>query len=85
MKSVRIRELIHQLEVNLNIFPEILPLDLPSFLKSIQARLAIERLLQICIENVLDICAMLSRDLHLGVVGNEDLSNYDQKSDQTYF
>jgi uncharacterized protein YutE (UPF0331/DUF86 family)/predicted nucleotidyltransferase len=63
---------IRQLEENLQKLSEITPATFSEYKASLLKRLATERLLQLAIECVIDVCAILVKDLHLGPPQNED-------------
>jgi uncharacterized protein YutE (UPF0331/DUF86 family) len=50
----------------------IAPDRLEEYLKGIEKRRACERLLQVCIDGVIDVCALLVTGLRLGLPGEED-------------
>ena len=64
--------ILRQLENYLEKLSNILAPDLDEYLISLQNRLATERLLQLAIECIIDVCAILAKDLHLGPPQNED-------------
>ena len=68
----RILEKLADLESYLRELEKILPESLDVYLGSIEKRRATERILQLSIEVVIDICAMLVSGLKLGIPGEED-------------
>lgn len=50
----------------------IAPERLEEYLKGIEKRRACERLLQVCIDGAIDVCALLVTGLRLGLPGEED-------------
>lgn len=50
----------------------IAPGRLEEYLKGIEKRRACERLVQVCVDGVIDICALLVTGLRLGLPGEED-------------
>lgn len=50
----------------------IAPGRLEEYVKSIEKRRACERLVQVCIDGVIDVCALLVTGLRLGLPGEED-------------
>lgn len=68
----RILEKLADLESYLRELQNILPENLDVYLGSIEKRRATERILQLSIEVVLDVCAMLVSGLKLGVPGEEN-------------
>ena len=64
--------ILRQLEDYLEKLSNILTPDLEEYLASLQNRLATERLLQLAIECVIDVCAIIAKDLHLGPPQNEN-------------
>ena len=71
-KNQRILIKIAELEENLADFPKIVPRTKEEYFSSRKNQLALERLFQICIEIVIDICAILINKFKLGVPANED-------------
>lgn len=63
---------IQTLRENLDSIQDYVPKSESDYLRFKLRRLAIERLLQVSIENVLDICFMLIADLHLGLPEDDD-------------
>lgn len=63
---------IAELEKNLADFAKIVPKTEEEYLSSRKNQLALERLFQICIEIVIDICAILINKYKLGVPTNEE-------------
>ena len=71
-KNQRILTKIAELEKNLADFPKIVPKTEDEYFSSRKNQLALERLFQICIEIVIDICALLINKFKLGVPSNEE-------------
>jgi len=69
----RIREKLADLESYIRELEEVLPEDVDVYLASLEKRRATERILQLSVEVVLDICAMLVSVLILGVLGEENV------------
>jgi Uncharacterized conserved protein len=61
-----------ELDGYLNELRQILPKSFDDYVRSIEKRRACERLLQIAVEAVIDICAMLVQGLRLGLPAEED-------------
>lgn len=61
-----------ELDGYLNELRQILPQSFDEYVRSIEKRRACERLLQIAVEAVIDICAMLVQGLRLGLPAEED-------------
>ncbi len=72
MDEERILIKISQIEQYLDELQQILPEEVETYLNSIKDRRAVERVLQITIENVIDICAILVKEFHLGPPNNEE-------------
>ncbi len=72
MNSERIYSKIAELEKYLEELKEILPDSEEEYLQSILHKRALERILQISIESLLDICAILVQTFHLGPLNDED-------------
>ncbi len=64
----KLDEMDHYIEELETIKPE----DLEAYINSIEKKRACERLLQIAIESVIDICNILVSNLHLGIPADED-------------
>ncbi|MHA1585024.1 MAG: type VII toxin-antitoxin system HepT family RNase toxin [Promethearchaeota archaeon] len=71
-KNQRILIKIAELEENLAVFPRIVPQSEEIYFSSKKDQLALERLFQICIEEVIDISAILINKFKLGVPANEE-------------
>ncbi len=63
---------IAELENNLGDFAKIVPKTEEEYLLSRKSQLALERLFQICIEIVIDICAILINKFKLSIPVNEE-------------
>ena len=61
-----------ELDGYLNELRQILPKSFDDYVRSIEKRRACERILQIAVEAVIDICAMLVQGLRLGLPAEED-------------
>lgn len=72
MDRERILEKIGELERYIAELNDVLPLDEESYIQSTKEKRATERILQIAIECVIDICAILLKALELGPPANED-------------
>lgn len=72
MDSMRFVLKIGELEKYLHMIDDILPNNEGEYHKNTLKRLATERLLQLCIEVVLDLCAMLVQHLKLGPPTDEE-------------
>ena len=72
MDSERILSKISELEKYISELNQILPDSEEAYLTSTKTRRAIERILQISIECILDICAIMVKDLKLGPPSDED-------------
>jgi uncharacterized protein YutE (UPF0331/DUF86 family) len=72
MLSEKIQIKLQQLEEFVNKIPKYLPETAEEYEESEEKQLMIERLLQIIIEYVLDICIMLIKVLKLEIPKNED-------------
>ncbi|WXG39570.1 MAG: DUF86 domain-containing protein [Candidatus Freyarchaeum deiterrae] len=59
-------------EESLKLVEENMPKDLKSFLKLGLVKDGIYKRIEFCIQNILDICAVINSDLKLGVPSNED-------------
>lgn len=68
----RILSKIAELDSYLSELAQIAPSSFEGYVRSIEKRRACERLLQISIEAVIDICAMLVQGLRLGLPAEED-------------
>ncbi|MBI4400676.1 MAG: DUF86 domain-containing protein [Nitrospirae bacterium] len=68
----RILSKIDQLDQYLGELSQVVPASFPEYQASVEKRRACERLLQLCIECVLDICTLLVSGLRLGLPGDED-------------
>ncbi len=78
MKSKKVDEnkilsKIDQINSYLEEIEEIKPVDIEEYINSIAKKRAIERLLQISIESVIDICYIIVSGLKLGVPSDEDI------------
>ncbi|MCF2141182.1 MAG: DUF86 domain-containing protein [Candidatus Lokiarchaeota archaeon] len=63
---------IAELEENLSLFSQIIPKTEQEYISSKKDQLALERLFQICIEEIIDISAILINIFKLGVPTNEE-------------
>jgi uncharacterized protein YutE (UPF0331/DUF86 family) len=72
MDKERIYAKMDEMEQYLKELQEIIPDSFESYKASIEKKRAIERLLQITIEAVMDICAMLVKELRLGLPSVEE-------------
>ena len=72
MDKERILSKLDKIENYLSQIEEIRPRNIEDYTKSIKDRMACERLLQISVENVLDICNMIVSELKLGLPSDED-------------
>jgi len=72
MDNERILSKISELEKYIGELNQILPGSEEEYITSIKDRRATERILQISIECILDICAILVRDLKVGPPSDED-------------
>lgn len=72
MDKKRILSKIDEMNKYLEELGEIKPLDYEEYESSTEKRRACERLLQIAIESLLDICNILISELKLGIPSNED-------------
>lgn len=72
MDKERIYVKMDEMEQYLKELQEIIPDSFESYKASIEKKRAIERLLQITIEAVMDICAMLVKELRLGLPSVEE-------------
>ena len=72
MDSERILTKIDEIDQYLKELHEIMPESFEDYKSSIEKRRAVERLLQITIEAVLDTCALLVKDLKLGLPSVEE-------------
>jgi uncharacterized protein YutE (UPF0331/DUF86 family) len=68
----RILGKVAELDSYLSELRQILPKSFDEYVRSIEKRRACERLLQIAVEAVIDICAMLVQGLRLGLPAEED-------------
>ncbi len=68
----RILAKLAELDGYLNELSQIAPSSFDEYVRSIEKRRACERLLQISVEAVIDICAMLVQSLKLGLPAEED-------------
>ena len=68
----RILGKVAELEGYLSELRQILPESFDEYVRSIEKRRACERILQIAVEAVIDICAMLVQGLRLGLPAEED-------------
>lgn len=68
----RILAKLAELDSYLNELSQIAPSSFDEYVRSIEKRRACERLLQISVEVVIDICAMLVQSLKLGLPAEED-------------
>lgn len=68
----RILTKLAELDSYLNELKQIAPTSFDEYVRSIEKRRACERLLQISVETVIDICAMLVQSLRLGLPAEED-------------
>ncbi len=68
----RILAKLAELDGYLNELSQIAPSSFDEYVRSIEKRRACERLLQISVEVVIDICAMLVQSLKLGLPAEED-------------
>ena len=68
----RILAKLTELDGYLNELSQIAPPSFDDYVRSIEKRRACERLLQISVETVIDICAMLVQSLRLGLPADED-------------
>ncbi|WP_457559695.1 type VII toxin-antitoxin system HepT family RNase toxin [Candidatus Harpocratesius sp.] len=71
-KHQRIFIKIAELEENLSLFSKIIPKTEKDYISSKKDQLALERLFQICIEEIIDISAILIKIFKLGVPSNEE-------------
>ena len=72
MDSERILSKISELEKYISELNQVLPDSEEEYLTSTKIRRATERILQISIECILDICAIMVKDLRLGPPSDED-------------
>lgn len=72
MDKERILNKLAQLEQSLDELIHIIPDSKDIYLKSVLHRRAVERMLHISIENVIDICAILINEFKLGPPSNEE-------------
>ena len=72
MNNHRILSKIDQLETFLEKFSEIVPATEEEFNASLGKQLATERLLQICIEIMIDLVMIIIKEKHLGIPANEE-------------
>ena len=68
----RILAKLDELEGYLRELQEVAPASLEEYLQKVEKRRACERLLQIAIESVIDICGLFVAGLRLGLPGEED-------------
>lgn len=68
----RILTKLADLDSYLNELAQIAPSSFEEYVRSIEKRRACERLLQISVETVIDICAILVQSLRLGLPAEED-------------
>src|SRR3990172_9490082 len=68
----RVLARLDDLERHLRELREVTPASLEEYLQKVEKRRACERLLQIAIENVIDICGLFVTGLRLGLPGEED-------------
>lgn len=73
MDKQRILAKIDELDKYLEELESIKPTDLDDYKNSIENKRACERLLQISIESVIDICSIIFSDLKLGLPADEDI------------
>lgn len=71
LDKTRMLAKIDELEGYLKELKEIIPKDYDSYLASIEKRRACERLLQISVECVIDICSLFVSGLRLGLPSDE--------------
>jgi uncharacterized protein YutE (UPF0331/DUF86 family) len=72
MDEDKIRSKIGQIENYISDLKEILPQSFDEYAKSKITKYAIERLFQVIIEAIIDVCAILVNDLKLGPPRDED-------------
>jgi uncharacterized protein YutE (UPF0331/DUF86 family) len=82
MDKERILAKIDELESYQSELEKIMPTDYSIYSSSVEKRRACERLLQISIESVLDICHILVTGLKLGVPSDEDDVFYKMKKEK---
>lgn len=68
----RVLNKVSELDDYLNELAQIAPSSFEDYVRSIEKRRACERLLQISVEAVIDICALLLQGLRLGLPAEED-------------
>ena len=71
MDKERILSKLDELQVYLNELRQIRPKDYLEYVSNIEKKRACERLLQIMIECVIDVCMLLVKELKLGLPGEE--------------
>ncbi|MBI2629630.1 DUF86 domain-containing protein [Candidatus Pacearchaeota archaeon] len=74
MDKKRILAKIDELNGYLEEIEKIRPSDIEEYISSIKDKRACERLLQISIESVIDICNLIISDLKLGLPSDEDVA-----------
>lgn len=72
MIEEKILSKLDELEIYLSKFPQIVPAHLEQYLDSFEKQLAVERLLQISIELVIDISMLLMKKSQLGLPADEE-------------
>lgn len=72
MDKKRILSKFEEMNKYLEELDEIKPLDLDKYKNLIEKKRACERLLQIIIESIIDICNILTSDLRLGIPADEE-------------
>lgn len=72
MDSAKILTKLDQLEKYLAKYDEIVPISEEIYINSFEKQLAVERLLQISIEIMIDVAMMLIKQKHLGLPADED-------------
>lgn len=72
MRTSLIRTKVTEIEESLQMIEEYLPSDIEDFLSLGIVKDGIYKRLEFCIENVFDICAILSTDYNLGIPGSDE-------------
>jgi len=72
MRTSLIRTKIKEIEDSLQVIEEYLPGDIEDFIALGIVKDGIYKRLELCIETVFDICAVLNADCNLGIPGNDE-------------